>query len=371
MAVLDRISIAGYRSICRLQFKLRRLNVVCGPNGSGKSNLYKALRLLSRTAQGGLPKAIAQEGGMPSILWAGAKKKGSVRLVLAAYSDRFNYEVSLGLPPPCSAAFPTDPEVKEEFVWQGQPRRKGTTYFERSTSGAWVMDRNGERVSYCGNLDSAEPVLAQLREPHLYPELSILGRDLQEWRFYDYFRTDPESPLRQPQPSVRTPILAHDGIDLAAALETIRQVGDAATLEESIQAVFPGSSLYVQQEGCLFWLELKMPGIQRCLRAPEFSDGTVRYLCLLAALLSPVPAPLLILNEPENSLHSDVLVPLAKLIRRASERSQVWVTTHSHRLAGLLSEDPEAKVMTLHKVEGETRILGQGLILEDSPELRA
>jgi predicted ATPase len=369
MSVLDRITIKGYRSICNLQFRLRRLNVVRGPNGSGKSNLYKALRLLARTAQGGLPQAIAHEGGMPSVLWAGRRKKSSaqapVRLTLAAFSNEFNYEVSLGLPPPCSRAFPTDPEVKEEHVWMGQTRRKGNTYFERSTSGAWVMDRNGDRVSYSGNLNSSEPVLAQLREPHLYPELSILGRGLQEWRFYDYFRTDPESSLRQPQPSVLTPILAHDGIDLAAALLTIRTRGDADILEESIQAVFPGSILYIECEGCSFWLELELPGMHRRLKAAEFSDGTLRYLCLLAALLSPMPAPLLVLNEPENSLHPDVLVPLAKLICRAAERSQVWVTTHSDQLADLLADGPDAKVITLHKVDGETRIKGQGLILGD------
>jgi predicted ATPase len=368
MPVLDRITIAGYRSICQLQFKLKRLNVVCGPNGSGKSNLYKALRLLARTAQGGLSRAIAQEGGMSSILWAGPRKKGPVRLLLAAQSDQFHYEVSLGLPTPSTTAFPTDPEVKEEFVWSGRIRRKGTTYFERSTSGAWVMNREGVRTSYSGNLNPAEPVLAQLREPHLYPELSILGRDLQEWRFYDHFRTDPESPLRLPQPSVRTPILSHDGLDLAAALQTIREDGAAAMLDEAIDAVFPGSQLHILREGCSFWLELAVPGIERHLQASEFSDGTVRYLCLLAALLSPVPAPLLILNEPENSLHPDVLTPLADLIRRASERSQVWVTTHSTILADLLADAPQSKVMTLHKVEGETRIAGQGLILEDGAD---
>jgi predicted ATPase len=365
MPLLDRITIAGYRSICHLQFKLKRLNVVCGPNGSGKSNLYKALRLLARAAQGGLSRAIAQEGGMSSILWAGSRKKGPVRLLLAAQSDQFNYEVSLGLPTPAETAFNLDPEVKEEFVWHGQPRRKANTYFERTTSGAWVMNRDGHRTSYSGNLNPAEPVLAQLREPHLYPELSILGHALQEWRFYDNFRTDHESPIRLPQFSTRTPILAHDGIDLAAALQTIREFGDAVTLDQAIDAVFPGSQLQILREGCSFWLQIEVSGIQRPLHASEFSDGTMRYLCLLAALLSPMPSPLLILNEPENSLHPDVLIPLADLIRRASERSQVWITTHSTQLAELLAQAPQSKVMILQKVDGETRISGQGLILED------
>ena len=374
--MIQQISIAGYRSICDLQVRLKRLNVVRGPNGSGKSNLYKALRLLARTAQGGLPQAIAQEGGMPSVLWAGRRKKKSanepVRLKLAAHSDEFNYEVRLGLPEPPWNAFRNDPEVKEEYVWMGQPRRAGNTYFERTHGGAWVMDSQGHRASYSGKLNPIEPVLAQVREPHLYPELSILSRGLQEWRFYDHFRSDPESPLRQPQPSTRSPILSHDGLNLAGALQTIREVGDAQSLQEFLEAVFPEARLHIVPDmidayrtGCIFGLELELPGVGRHFKALEFSDGTIRYLCLLAALLSLQPPPLLVLNEPENSLHPDVLEPLAALIRRAAERSQVWVTTHSDRLADLLAEDREAKVITLEKINGETRIVGQGLVLRD------
>ncbi len=100
------------------------------------------------------------------------------------------------------------------------------------------------------------------------------------------------------------------------------------------------------------------------MHVSEFSDGTLRYLCLLAALLSPSPPPLLVLNEPENSLHPDVLEPLAKLIANASERSQVWITTHSLKLAELLATVPGAKLMHLEKKDGETRIQGQGLILD-------
>ena len=363
MALLNTITIAGYRSIRNLQFRLRQLNVVCGPNGSGKSNLYKALRLLASTAQGGLAQAIAQEGGMASILWAGPRKIGPVRLCLSVCTDQFNYEIRFGLPEPGQGLFPTDATVKEEYVWTGTTRRKSCTYFERSSSGAWVMDSDGNRISYSGKLNSGEPILSQLREPHLYPELSILSRDLQGWRFYDHFRTDPTSPLRRSQPGVFTPILSQDGSDLAAALQTISMDSPRA-LHEAITRVFPRTQLEIANEGCNYWLTLKMPGIFRSLQPSELSDGTLKYLCLLAALMSRIPAPLLVLNEPENSLHPDVLEPLSELIRTAAMRSQVWVTTHSTKLASLLAQDPQTKLITLEKNDEETHIVGQGLILE-------
>jgi hypothetical protein len=74
-----------------------------------------------------------------------------------------------------------------------------------------------------------------------------------------------------------------------------------------------------------FRLQLHQPGQLRPLDASELSDGTLRYLLLAAALFSPRLPPLLVLNEPENSLHPDLLVPLARLIAAVAERTQVWV----------------------------------------------
>jgi predicted ATPase len=170
--------------------------------------------------------------------------------------------------------------------------------------------------------------------------------------------------MRRPQPGVWTEILSHDGTDLAAALQTIREDEGPARLDEAIEQIFPGSELHIIKQGSTFGLSLDMPGIMRPLEASEFSDGTLRYLCLLAALMSRSPAQLLVLNEPENSLHPSVLGPLAKLIIEASERSQVWVTTHSTKLAEILATADHAKSFVLEIVDGETSIVGQGLILE-------
>jgi predicted ATPase len=106
-----------------------------------------------------------------------------------------------------------------------------------------------------------------------------------------------------------------------------------------------------------FAVQMAMPGIARPLRAAELSDGTVRYLCLLAALLSPRPPTFLALNEPETSLHPDLLVPLAHLVARAAKTSQICLTTHAEPLAAAIADLTGTPPIRLEKVAGETRVV--------------
>ena len=105
--------------------------------------------------------------------------------------------------------------------------------------------------------------------------------------------------------------------------------------------------------------------LKRPLDARELSDGTLRYLCLLAALLSPRPPPLLALNEPETSLHPDLLKPLGQLLADAAQRSQLWVTTHSEVLAKELTRLTGAIPVRLQKVDGATRVTDDEALEEE------
>lgn len=358
------LSIQGYRSIQNLNLEMEAVNVVTGSNGCGKSNLYKAVHLLAKAASGELAKTLALEGGMPSILWAGKKKqttrtKEPVRLILSLQTDTFNYEIACGLPHPSISVFALDPLVKEEYVWHGDVRRPSNTLLERKIGSAWIVNPEGHRVSYPVSLSQSESVLSQLQEPHLYPELSALSNDIKKWRFYHNFRTDPESPIRIPQIGVRTEILSNDGHDLAAALQTIIEIGNHQLLHEVVDRAFPGSTLLINiDDKTRFEIQLKMPGVLRPLEARELSDGTLRYLCLIAALLSPRPATLLALNEPEMSLHSELLQPLAELITLASRYSQIWVTTHSQDLAMMIGRASHINPINLIRTETGTQIEG-------------
>lgn len=369
MPILE-FSVQGYRSLQDLTLSLNNINVITGPNGCGKSNLYHAISLLGKSSSGNLAKTLAIEGGMPSALWAGERKqltrtKQPVRMTLAVKTQDFSYEIALGLPSGIPSLFDLDPEVKEEWVWHGEQRRRATTYLERKAGAAWVMNSEGERVTYPLGLSQTESVLSQLSEPHLYPELSTIREAMRRWRFYHHFRTDVDSPLRLPQVGVRTPILSNDGLDYAAALQTIREIGDTDRLRDSIKNAFPGSELIIKSEHGRFEVLLRQPGIRRPLEARELSDGTLRYLCLIAALLSPRPPEFLALNEPEMSLHPDLIPALAELIYQASRTSQIWVTTHSQLLADSLTTLSKQPPIILDKIDGCTKMMGYDEVFHD------
>jgi predicted ATPase len=301
---------------------------------------------------------------MPSVLWAGERKKGSVRMSLGVTLDDWSYELTCGLPKPSNSFFTLDPVVKEEKLSYQKGKSRRVTFLEREEAAANLRDSEGRRATYPRLLTLSESCIAQIQEAHSYPELLTVARELGNWRFYHQFRTDADSPLRQPQVVVQTPVLGPDGQDLAAALRTIIEQGRGEEVAHEIDKAFPGSTLEFVGDGVTarFAVAMRMPGIRRPFEASELSDGTLRYLCLLAALLTCRPPSLIALNEPETSIHPDLLEPLAHLIIAASRQSQIWLTTHSRRLADAIAEQCGQLPIELEMVRGETRVVGQGLL---------
>jgi predicted ATPase len=185
-------------------------------------------------------------------------------------------------------------------------------------------------------------------------ELLMLHERMRNWRFYDHLRTDREAPSRKPQIGTYTPVPASDGSDLAAAVQTIREIGDAEEMGAAIADAFPGAHIEVTSADGYFELEMYQHGLLRPLGAAELSDGTLRYLLLVAALLSPRPPALMILNEPETSLHPDLLPPLARLIAQASKRSQMILVSHALTLVSALDAEADSRQIVLEKQLGES-----------------
>jgi len=196
------------------------------------------------------------------------------------------------------------------------------------------------------------------QDPQQFPELSTVVNALRGWRFYHHFRTDPHSPIRMPQVGVCTPTMSSDGRDLAATLQSVISISDGYEIHEAIEEAFPGSQLAMSEQRGRLEIGLQVPGLNRPLSANELSDGTLRYLCLVGALLSLRLPPLVVLNEPETSLHPGLLRPLARLIQRAAQRTQVWVITHSEPLADHIEEYSRLPAIKVRRENGETRLSG-------------
>ncbi len=209
MAVRE-LRVAGYRSIRETRLRLGPVNVLVGPNGCGKTNLYRCLSLIAAAAEGRLARAIADEGGMPSALWAGQRGRGPVRMVLAVTVDQFTYELQCGLPQQQGSMFALDPEIKEEHAWFLNDGRR-TELLHRAAGTVWARDDEGTRVTFPMALSPSESALSELREPQRFPVLAMLRQEILGWRFYHQFRTDADSPLRRPQPGCRTPVLGPEG----------------------------------------------------------------------------------------------------------------------------------------------------------------
>jgi predicted ATPase len=214
------------------------------------------------------------------------------------------------------------------------------------------------------HLNVFESIFTQMADPERAPEVMALRESIRDWRFYDHFRSDTDAPARLSQLGTRTPVLSHDGRDFAAAWQTIREIGDDQSLNASVQDAFPGAKVEVMADGGRFSLYFSQHGLLRQLSTAELSDGTLRYLLWIAALHTPRPPPLMVLNEPETSLHPDLLPALARLIVQASKRSQIWVISHAPRLIADLESCSDCNTIQLEKNLSQTKVAGLGMLDE-------
>jgi len=380
--MIDQLAVSGYRSLRDFTVGLGRLTLVTGPNGSGKSSFYRSLRLMNDIAHGGVIHSLALEGGLPSTLWAGPesfarsvrmgehpveglRRKGPVALKLGFAGTDYSYAIELGLPANPGnvtredpSKFILDPEIKLETLWIGDRPGRSNVFAERRGPSVRLRDGAGNWAQVETGLAPYDSMMTHCADPRDGMELLLLREMMRAWRFYDHLRTDAEAPARRPQIGTRTQALAGDGSDLAAAIQSIREVGAGEALADAIDRAFPGHTVEVVVSGNYFELEMRQPGLLRPLKAAELSEGTLKFLLLAAALFSPRPPGLMIFNEPETSLHLDLIPALARTIGDAARTSQIVVVSHSDALIKHLAADFDCREIRLRKELGETRIAG-------------
>ena len=352
--MLHSIQVRGYRSLREFRLNLSRVTVVTGGNGVGKSNVYRSLAMLQRMAEGRFAEALANEGGMPSALWAGERRKDEARRISweIEHTD-FGFSIECGmvaLAPQSPSLFRTDPEIKNEnlhFAGKPMARRRGPVIEARNP--------DGKMESPSLPFHAPESMISELRDGIRHPAVAAAREILLGWRFYHQFRSDADSPLRRPRLGSWSPVLAHDGSNLAATIQTIVEASREETLRTVIDSAFPNMEWSPTDENGAFQLCLQSPDLKRRMTAAELSDGTLRFFCLAAALLSPKPPPLLVLNEPEASLHAGLIEPLAELIAQVPTETQILIVTHSQALADSVISSCGAKKVELVSHDGETR----------------
>jgi predicted ATPase len=379
--VIRTVAVQGYRSLRELVLPLGQLTVITGSNGSGKSSVYRSLRLLADAAQNAVVASLAREGGLTSTFWAGPEaiarsvrqgthaveglaKRRVASLKLGFGSDTYGYSIDLGYPPPPppTTMFALDPRVKRECLWHGPVYRKGSALVDRRNNFVWLSTTSDEEpVMLTQHLADTDSMLASIADPQRAPEMLAVREGVRGWRFYDQFRTDSEAPARVAQIGTWTPVLQHDGSNLAAALQTIMEIRSDKALSSSLEDAFPGSRLSIEDRNGRFELQLQQHGLLRPLSAAELSDGTLRFLLSIAALLTPRPPELMVLNEPETSLHPDLVPALARLILTAAASAQIIVVSHAQKLIETLTADPLCNHLQLLKDFGETKLEGTTL----------
>jgi len=331
--------------------ELQPLNVLIGPNGSGKSNFIDALELLRATPTD-LAKAIRAGGGAEEWLSKYARKNPlpaalNVELGLCEITGRpLRYYLVFD-------AVGGRVEVLYEIVEEmGEYKTANDAFFYyRLENGhpairapaAVLGEARAVRQLERASLAPDQSILAQRKEPDLYPEITWLGRQFSRIQSFREWSFGTRSALRSPQ-RVDDPAdyLMPDSSNLALVLNEIDH-HDGRQFNATMKRFLPryerfsvglgggGIQLYIHEEG------LKKP-----VSAARVSDGTLRFMAMLAMLLSPTPPPLLCIEEPELGMHPDVLPLLAELLVDASTRMQIVVTTHSDTLLSAFTEQVES-----------------------------
>jgi len=326
--------------------ELENLNVLIGPNGSGKSNFIEALSLLrampvsGRHSDRDLAGVVRSGGGVTEWIWKGApRNSAAVKAVVS---------VSGGLDPL---------EHSLSFYEQGQRfHTTDETIFREGTTEPLYSRYPKEPKKGFAPAHIESSVLAERRDPDSYPEYALLADFYEGIRIYRNWTFGRNSKLREPQKTdLRTDRLEEDLSNLGPVLSRLRKAPKAKNeILERLKVLYRDFSDYdVSLDGG--YAQVYFTEGDFTIPAVRLSDGTLRYLCLLAILCDPAPPPLICIEEPELGLHPDILPTLADLLAEFSERTQLIVTTHSDILVDAMTARPQA-VVVCEKDQGRTRL---------------
>lgn len=346
-----------------MELEMAPLSVLIGPNGSGKSNLIDVMGLL-KALPTDLAAVVRQRGGTRDWIWQGAIRIGLAkigidvkvpvpaddprRLLLGSSSYELWYRLSL-LDDTRSLTVAKErlSSTNEEAVFISR-----TLHQLSLSSGTGERETKVNTIEYGVGRDDS--ILAGLKDRRRYPEITRVGESLKEIRLYREWIFGRHAPLRFPQKSdLPNRYLIEDASNLGLVLNRLAKNYDVQQrVVSKLRELYDGvTGLHIHVEAGNVQVVVQEGSVS--VPATRLSDGTLRYLCLLAILCDPSPPPLVCLEEPELGLHPDILPGLARLLREASARCQLIVTTHSDVIVDTLTETPES-IVVCEKHDGQT-----------------
>ncbi|MBO3457475.1 AAA family ATPase [Aetokthonos hydrillicola Thurmond2011] len=326
------------------EIELRPLNILIGSNASGKSNLIEAIALLKATPTD-LPAFIRQAGGISEFLWKGQHSNTVAEIQAIVDYPRIqtlSYQISLSMAG-------QKLELIDEFVENEQPfpGEDDVYFYYRYQRGRPVLNVKLDGVVKQRELRREDmipdqSVLSQRKDPDLYPELSYLATQFSNISLYRIWNIGRDSEPRNPQ---KTDLPEHplleNGSNLGLFLNNLQyQLGNRQIIEKLKKFYDAAEELSIKIYGGTVQIFIREENLAQPIPATRLSDGTLRYLFLMALLLDPTPPPLICIEEPEIGLHPDILPTIAEMLIEASQRTQLIVTTHSDALVSSLP--PEA-----------------------------
>lgn len=334
MFELDTITVKGYKSIAAIErLKLGAINVVIGPNGSGKSNFIGLFAFLHAIRDGRLQDYVIKAGGADKMLHFGSKVTNQVQIRISFKDERNQYAIHLE---------PTDadelvPSFEVVYFWDKS--KYSQPYSE-------VIGRVGKEAGI--SVQKSSNVVNYVRD------------HLDSWRLYHFHDTSSSSPMKKTADINDNHHLRPDGSNLAAFLYYLREKHEASysLIRRTVQRVAPFFDDFQLEPQKLnpdkIRLEWRHKGSDAYFDAPSLSDGTLRFIALATLLLQPEsyrPSVILV-DEPELGLHPYAITLLASLIKQASTKTQVIISTQSPLL---LDHFQPEDVLVADRVNGGTQ----------------
>ncbi len=336
------------------EIALGPLNVLIGPNGSGKSNLIEVISLL-QSAPRELAVPVRKGGGIRDWLWKGAGQIPAAAMeVIVPHppTGAKNLRYALSFTEAGQRFELVDERLENESPDLGEP---DPYFFYRYQNGNPVINVKEEHRSLQReDVDPQQSILAQRKDPDQYPELTWLGEQFGKIKIYREWTFGRKAELRLPQAAdAPNDFLSEDCLNLGLVLNQLRR---KPTVKKKIlkylAEFYEGVEDFdIGVEGGTVQLFLQEGNYT--IPATRLSDGTIRYICLLAILCHPNPPPLVCIEEPELGIHTDIIPLLATLLKEASQRTQLIVTTHSDVLVDELTDSPES-ILVCEKEKGCT-----------------